>query len=62
MSAIETADAKTPRFVTVQEAARTLAVCDKTILRMIKSKDIVSIKVGNRWRVNIDDFLKKGVR
>ena len=58
MSASETADAKTPRFVTVQEAARTLSVCDKTIIRMIKAGEITSIKIHNKWRVNLDDFLE----
>lgn len=48
-------------LLTVSEAAEYLKVCDKTIRRMIASKELVASKVGNRnWRIrkkDIDSYL-----
>ena len=46
---------------TVAQAAKYLKVCDKTVRRMIASKELVASKVGSRsWRIlkdDIDDYL-----
>lgn len=45
-------------ILTVSQAAEYLQVCDKTILRLIKSKKITASKVGNRWRIKNSDIDK----
>ena len=45
---------------TVAQAAEYLKVCDKTVRRMIASKELVASKVGSRsWRIrkDIDAYL-----
>lgn len=42
---------------TVAQAAEYLKVCDKTVRRMIASKELVASKVGSRsWRIRKDDI------
>ena len=42
---------------TVAQAAEYLKVCDKTVRRMIASKELVASKVGRRnWRIRKDDI------
>lgn len=45
-------------MLTVSQAADYLKVCDKTILRLIKTKKIIASKVGNRWRIRNTDIDK----
>lgn len=45
-------------MLTVSQAAEYLQVCDKTILRLIKSKKITASKIGNRWRIRNSDIDK----
>ena len=41
----------------VAQAAEYLKVCDKTVRRMIASKELVASKVGSRnWRILKDDI------
>ena len=42
---------------TVAQAAEYLKVCDKTVRRMIASKELVASNVGSRsWRIRKDDI------
>ena len=42
---------------TVAQAAEYLKVCDKTVRRMIASKELFASKVGSRsWRIRKDDI------
>lgn len=44
-------------LLTVAQAAEYLKVCDKTVRRMIASKELVASKVGSRnWRIRKDDI------
>ncbi len=48
-------------ILTVSQAAEYLQVCDKTILRLIKTKKITASKIGNRWRIKnseIDKYIR----
>ncbi len=42
-------------FLTVEEAAKKLKVCNRTIIRHIKSKKLRASKVGN-WRISEKDL------
>lgn len=48
-------------ILTVSQVANYLQVCEKTILRLIKSKKITASRIGNRWRIkssDIDNYIK----
>jgi len=45
-----------PQFYTVDEVAKILKVSRRTILRLIYSKQIKAVKIGNRWRIPHQDF------
>lgn len=49
------------KVLTVKEAARTLRVSDRTIMRYIKAKRLRAFKIG-QWRIkrsDIDSFLRR---
>lgn len=46
----------------INEAARILNVSTDTIRRMIKSEELIAIKIHNRWRIrkeSVEKFLGK---
>lgn len=45
-------------LLTVSQAANYLQVCDKTVLRLIKSQKLTTSKIGNRWRIKGSDIEK----
>lgn len=45
-------------LLTVSQAANYLQVCDKTVLRLIKSQKLTASKIGNRWRIKSSDIDK----
>jgi excisionase family DNA binding protein len=53
---------KMDEFLTVEEVASTFKLSRRTILRLIYSKRIGAVKIGNRWRIpmkEIDILLHK---
>ena len=51
----------TNELLTVTQAASYLRVCDKTVRRLIASKQLTASKVGRTWRIKreeIDDYLQ----
>ncbi|MHB1546336.1 MAG: helix-turn-helix domain-containing protein [bacterium] len=46
------------RLLSIAEAAAALGVCVKTIRLLIQSRKISFIRVGNRYRFEIDDLNK----
>jgi excisionase family DNA binding protein len=51
------ASARQPaKLLTVQQTAETLAVCDKTVRRLINSKALRALRVGRSIRVSEDDL------
>lgn len=46
---------------TLEEVARLLKVCNKTIYTRIKNKELKAYKEGNSWRIkkeDLDNYLK----
>lgn len=47
---------------TIQQAAKYLQVCDKTVRRLIAKNELIASKVGKSWRIkkeDIDGYLEK---
>jgi excisionase family DNA binding protein len=45
-----------PRLLTIKDVARLLQVSDKTIRRLIESRDLPAIKLGAQWRIRPRDL------
>lgn len=45
-----------PPMMTPAQVAKRLAVCSKTVVSMIKRGDLAAKRVGNMWRVRLDDL------
>lgn len=43
------------KYLTIKEAAEKLSVCERTILRYIRSKKLRAAKVG-QWRIEENDL------
>ncbi len=46
------------RLLTLGEAAAILQVSKRTLLRMIKRKEVPAFKVGGQWRIRESQFRK----
>lgn len=47
-------------ILTISQTAEYLQVCDKTVRRLISSKQLLASKVGKSWRIkksDIDNYL-----
>jgi excisionase family DNA binding protein len=53
---VSTAKGRTPRYLSIQEVAERLGVCDRTIRRAIKSGELRSVLVGSRYRISEEDL------
>lgn len=49
-------DKSCSKFYTVDEVAELLKVSRRTVLKLIYSKQIKAVKIGNRWRIPLQDF------
>jgi excisionase family DNA binding protein len=49
-------------ILTLKEAAASLKVCVKTILRLIERHDIKAFKVGRQWRIRVSAILEYQTR
>ncbi len=45
-------------ILTISQTAEYLKVCDKTIRRLISKKELRAFKVGNSWRIRIEDIFE----
>jgi excisionase family DNA binding protein len=46
---------KKDKFLTVKQVAQRLNVCERSVIRYIKSKKLVASKMG-QWRIKEKDF------
>ena len=46
------------RLLTLKETADMLQLCGRTVLRMVKKKELPAFKVGGQWRVNESNLTK----
>ncbi len=43
-------------FFTIKDIASKLKVCTNTVRALVKSKDLLAIKVGHQWRITSGDL------
>ncbi len=46
------------KLLTLSEAAAILQVSKRTLLRMIRQREVPAFKVGGQWRIRESQFLK----